>query len=184
MAEELERQDESSPVALGQRYGVPFIDLTTFRVDGEVLSMFTEDFLRRNEVCPLFRSGNVIAVAMVDPGDIFVMDEVRRMTGLEVEPFVCREIDQINAINQFYTQGAAPDIPDESDDLATSLEPDADGKTGSSESSSEPKKLEEGGFRSAGRTLGQPAHHSRHPRPGKRHPYRADPGRVDGPVPD
>jgi len=143
MAEELEKQDEGSPVALEQRYGVPFIDLSTFRVDGEVLSMFTEDFLRNYKVCPLFRSGNIIAVAMVDPGDIFIMDEVRRMTGMEVEPMVCREIDQINAINQHYTQSAAPDIPDESDDLATSLEPDADGNTSSVEGSSEPKKLEE-----------------------------------------
>jgi type II secretory ATPase GspE/PulE/Tfp pilus assembly ATPase PilB-like protein len=137
-----EKQDENSEVALGQRYGVPFIDLTSFRVDSEILSMFTEDFLRAKKICPLFRSGNVVAVAMADPGDIFVMDEVRRMTGLEVEPFVCREIDQINAINQFYTQGAAPDIPDESDDLATTLESDEDIESKDS-MSSEPKKLEE-----------------------------------------
>jgi type IV pilus assembly protein PilB len=138
---EEQKQDENSAVALEQRHNVPFIDLTTFRIDTEVLSMFTEEFLRDKKVCPLFRSGNVITLAMVKPGDIFTMDEVRRMTGMEVEPFVCREIDQINAINQFYTQSAAPDIPDETEDLAMTLEPDEEGAK--DQMSSEPKKLEE-----------------------------------------
>jgi type IV pilus assembly protein PilB len=136
-----EKQDESSQVALEQRYNVPFIDLTSFRVDSDVLSMFTEDFLRNNKVCPLFRSGNVITVAMVDPGDIFTMDEMRRMTGLEVEPFVCREIDQMNAVNQYYAQSAVPDIPDEVEEETDSLSADMDGKSG--EMSAEPRKLEE-----------------------------------------
>jgi len=140
MLEEEKKQDETSPAALEQRHGVPFIDLTTFRVDGDVLSMFPEEFLRNFKVCPLFRSGNTIALAMVEPGEIFVMDEVRRMTGLEVEPMVCRELDLYQALNQYYTAPPPPDIPDETEDLAQTLD-NAGGDAGGG--GVEPKKLEE-----------------------------------------
>ena len=142
MFEEEGKQDENSPVALEQRYGVPFIDLTTFRVDSEVLSMFPQDFLRDNLVCPLFRSGNTIALAMVEPGAIFIMDEVRRMTGLEVEPMVCRELDLYQALNQYYTTPPPPDIPDESEELAASLDPGA-AEADSGGGGDSPKRLEE-----------------------------------------
>jgi type II secretory ATPase GspE/PulE/Tfp pilus assembly ATPase PilB-like protein len=140
MLEDSEKKEDSA-VALEQRYGVPFIDLTTFRVDPEVLSMFPEEFLRAQLVCPLFRSGNTIALAMVEPGAIFVMDEVRRMTGLEVEPMVCRLLDLYQALNQYYTTAPPPDIPDESEELAASLDPNATEGTG--ELGVQPRKLEE-----------------------------------------
>ena len=143
MFEEEKKQDDTSSVALEQRYGVPFIDLTTFRVDSDVLSMFPQEFLRGNDVCPLFRSGNSVALAMVDPGDIVVMDEVRRMTGLEVEPMVCRQLDLYQALNQYYTQPSAPDIPDESEELAASLEPGIEGGSSMAEMGLDPKRLEE-----------------------------------------
>lgn len=104
---------EESGAALEQKYGVPYIDLANFRVDSEALQMFTEQFLRANKVLPLFRSGNTLAVAMVDPGDIFTIDEMRRNTGMEVEPMVCRELDWAQALNQYYSTTEAPDIPDE-----------------------------------------------------------------------
>jgi type II secretory ATPase GspE/PulE/Tfp pilus assembly ATPase PilB-like protein len=138
--DEQQKQDENSPVALEQRFGVPFIDLTTFRVDSEVLSMFPEEFLRSFEICPLFRSGNTIALAMVEPGAIFTMDEVRRMTGLEVEPMVCRKLDLYQALNQYYTTAAPPDIPDDTEEMAGTLDPAAADSGGGGV---EPKKLEE-----------------------------------------
>jgi type II secretory ATPase GspE/PulE/Tfp pilus assembly ATPase PilB-like protein len=140
MFEEESKQDESSSVALEQRYGVPFVDLTTFRVDPEVLSMFPEEFLRGQLVCPLFRSGNTVALAMVNPGEIYIMDEVRRMTGLEVEPMVCRQQDLYQALNQYYTAPPPPDIPDETADVTT-LEPDS--ALAAAEGGLEPKRLEE-----------------------------------------
>jgi type IV pilus assembly protein PilB len=84
---------EASDAEMEKRYGVTFVDLKTFKVDEEVLKMLPDDFMRENEVCPLFRTGNTIALAMADPGNIFVIDEVRRLTGLEVEPMVCRKAD-------------------------------------------------------------------------------------------
>ncbi len=143
MAEDTQQpsEQETGP-ALEQRYGVPFVDLASFRLDSEVLQMFPEQFLRNNRLIPLFRSGNTLAVAFVDPGDIFTIDEVRRMTGMEVEPMVCRELDFFGALNQYYTTPEAPDLPDEPE--VTSLDdlPEEEGGV-AAEQSLEPRKLEE-----------------------------------------
>ena len=66
--------EEDVAFVLEQKYGVPYVDLANFRVDPDVLQMFPEPFLRTNRICPLFRSGNTLAVAMVDPGGIFVIE--------------------------------------------------------------------------------------------------------------
>ncbi len=141
MADEQTPIEESGSV-LEQRYGVPFIDLTSFKLDSEVLQLFPEDFLRKNKLIPLFRSGNSLAVAMVDPGDIFTIDEVRRMTGMEVEPMVCREIDLYQALNQYYTAPTEVDVPEEPE--VTSLDdlPQEEG-VAAAEQGVEPRKLEE-----------------------------------------
>jgi type IV pilus assembly protein PilB len=141
MADEQTPVEESGSV-LEQRYGVPFIDLTTFKLDSEVLQLFPEEFLRKNKLIPLFRSGNTLAVAMVDPGDIFTIDEVRRTTGMEVEPMVCREIDLYQALNQYYTAPEPADIPDESE--ITSLDDLPEEESAAvAEQGLEPRKLEE-----------------------------------------
>ncbi|MBS4016353.1 MAG: type II/IV secretion system protein [Candidatus Latescibacteria bacterium] len=119
--------DDGVEISYEKRYGVPFIDLSQFKLDPEILSNFTEQFLREARVCPLFRSGNTLAVAMVDPHDIVTIDEVRRQTALEIETMVCREVDLLQAIAQFYSDRvAAPeeDILAEEIDITT-LEPDA-----------------------------------------------------------
>ncbi|MCL6466132.1 MAG: GspE/PulE family protein [candidate division WOR-3 bacterium] len=141
MADEQTPVEESGSV-LEQRYGVPFIDLTTFKLDSEVLQLFPEEFLRKNKLIPLFRSGNTLAVAMVDPGDIFTIDEVRRTTGMEVEPMVCREIDLYQALNQYYAAPEPADIPDEPE--VTSLDDLPEEESAAvAEQGLEPRKLEE-----------------------------------------
>ncbi|MGB9741863.1 MAG: GspE/PulE family protein [candidate division WOR-3 bacterium] len=143
MADEQQPIEESAS-ALEQKYGVPFIDLTSFKLDSEVLQLFPEEFLRNNKLIPLFRSGNTLAVAMVDPGDIYTIDEVRRMTGMEVEPMVCREIDLYQALNQYYTAPEPADLPDEPEVVSLDDIPAEEGETAAAaELTLEPKKLEE-----------------------------------------
>ncbi len=143
MADEQTPMEESGAV-LEQRYGVPFIDLTSFKLDSEVLQLFPEEFLRNNKLIPLFRSGNTLAIAMVDPGDIFNIDEVRRMTGMEVEPMVCREIDLYQALNQYYSTPEKVDIPDEPEITSLDDLPTEEGESAAvQEMGLEPKKLEE-----------------------------------------
>jgi len=140
-------ESQESGTALEQRFGVPFIDLTTFRIDPETLHIFPEQFLRTNKLIPLFRSGNTLAVAMVDPGDIFTIDEVRRTTGMEVEPMVCRELDLYQALNQYYATTETHELPDEPeitslDDLPAE-EAEGGAAAAAAEQGLEPRKLEE-----------------------------------------
>jgi len=127
---------------LEEKYGVPFVDLSNFKVDAEVLQLFPEPFLRDKKLLPLFRSGNTLAVAMADPGDIPSIDEIRRMTGMEVEPMVCRDMDFFEALNQHYSAPETPDLPDEDEVLSLDdLPEDEDGAA--AEQDTAPRKLEE-----------------------------------------
>jgi type IV pilus assembly protein PilB len=138
------KSDNKVEIAYERQFGVPFVDLLQFKLDPELLANFTEEFLRNNRVCPLFRAGNALAVAMVDPHDIVTIDELRRQTGLEIEPMVCRESDLIEVINQFF---GARGVTGEEELVAeepevTTLEPDS-GPEGSAELDVAPRKLEE-----------------------------------------
>jgi len=139
--------DESLEISYEQKYGVPFIDLTQFKFDPELLANFTETFLRDHKVFPLFRSGNTLAVAMVDPHDIVTVDEIRRQIGLEIETMVCRVVDLYQVISQHYSSTPTTEteieeeVTSEETDITT-LEPDV-GEEGSTELDMAPRKLEE-----------------------------------------
>jgi type II secretory ATPase GspE/PulE/Tfp pilus assembly ATPase PilB-like protein len=135
--------DSESGAALAQRYGVPFVDLANFKIDSEVLQMFPEQFLRTKQVIPLFRAGNTLAAAFVDPGDIFNVDEVRRMTGMEVEPMVCRDLELQEALNQYYSATQTADLPDEPESMSLDDLPDEEETGAQAEMSAEPRKIEE-----------------------------------------
>lgn len=137
--------EEGIEISYEQRYGVPFVDLSQFKLDPELLSNFSEQFLRNHKVCPLFRSGNALAVAMVDPHDIVTIDEIRRQTGLDIETMVCRETDLLQAISQYYTTSVTkPEeeelLPEEPD--ITTIEPET-GLENATELDLGPRKLEE-----------------------------------------
>ncbi|MEO0091358.1 MAG: GspE/PulE family protein [candidate division WOR-3 bacterium] len=135
--------DEDLELSLERQYGVPYIDLLQFKLDPELLGSFPEQFLRNSKVCPLFRSGNILAVAMVDPHDIVTIDELRRQTGLEIEPMVCKESDLLQVINQFYStqvETTAEEVLPEPEEIAT-IEPDEE--VGVAELDASPRKLEE-----------------------------------------
>jgi len=134
------RDGEGIEISYEQQYGVPFIDLSQFKLDPKILSDFNEQFLRNHKICPLFRSGNVLAIAMVDPNDIITIDEIRRQTGLEIETMVCRDSDLFQAISQYYTspvQQSKEEVALDDPDIA-SLEPED-----SAELDLAPRKLEE-----------------------------------------
>ncbi len=144
---EINRPDEKGvEISYEQRFGVPFIDLSQFKLDSEILSGFTEEFLRNHKVCPLFRSGNTLAVAMVDPHDIVTIDEIRRQTGLEIETMVCRDSDLYQVISQYYNvpveEPKAEDLTEPEEVDITTIEPDEDSAL-SAELDLAPRELEE-----------------------------------------
>ncbi len=83
---------------LGEQWGVPYVDLTDIRVLEEVTSTVTQELARRFKVMPIEREARRITLAMKNPLDIFAIDEIRLITGLEVEPVIATEEDILLAI--------------------------------------------------------------------------------------
>ena len=98
---------------LGRMYSLPTVALSEMDVSTEVTSLIPEDVATRFQVVPVARQGRVLKVAMSNPSNIFAIDDIKFITGLEVQPVVCTESDVKAAINKFY---------DSADSLKTVLE--------------------------------------------------------------
>jgi type IV pilus assembly protein PilB len=87
---------------LGEQWGVPYVDLSEMRIPEDVTSAVTQELARRFKVIPIARELKRVTLAMRNPLDIFAIDEIRLITGKEVEPVIATEEDIINAISANY----------------------------------------------------------------------------------
>lgn len=87
---------------LGEQWGVPYVDLSDVVIEEDVIYCVGQEIARRFKVVPLERSGNKLTLAMKNPLDIFAIDEIRLITGKEVEPVIATEEDIIAAITANY----------------------------------------------------------------------------------
>ncbi|MBI2841839.1 MAG: type II secretion system ATPase GspE [Armatimonadetes bacterium] len=87
---------------LGEQYGVPFIDLTEVEPEPEALRMVSQEVARRQKVLPVAVKNDKLSLAMKNPLDIFAIDEIRLMTGIEVEPMIAVEDEIVAAVGRFY----------------------------------------------------------------------------------
>ncbi len=87
---------------LGEQWGVTYVDLTEIQIPEDVVSAVTQELARRFKVIPIERSPKRITLAMKNPLDIFAIDEIRLITGKEVEAVIATEEDIINAISANY----------------------------------------------------------------------------------
>ncbi len=87
---------------LSQQYHIPPIDLSKFTVDPAVVKLVPADVVQKYQVMPIKRSGAVLSLAMVDPTDIFAIDDIKFMTGYDVEPMVASEGAVSAALSKYY----------------------------------------------------------------------------------
>jgi type IV pilus assembly protein PilB len=85
---------------LGKQWGIPFADLTERQVDKELVKQLPRHLLQRLRAVPLEQTGRKLTVAMVNPLDIFAIDQLRLVVGLEIEPVIATEDDISNALSQ------------------------------------------------------------------------------------
>jgi type IV pilus assembly protein PilB len=87
--------------ALSAKFGVDIIDLTATPVDPLVVSLVPERTCRRYELVPVrYLDENTLLVAMADPANVFAIDDLRIVTGLDVQPAVANEEDIRDAISR------------------------------------------------------------------------------------
>lgn len=87
---------------LSQQYGVPSINLSSVQIDPSVVKLVPPEVVQKYLVMPIRRAGSVITLAMVDPSDVFAMDDIKFMTGYDIEPVVTSEGSIKALINKYY----------------------------------------------------------------------------------
>src|SRR5688572_20836242 len=94
--------DDMITAVLSRQYGIPSVNLDLFSIDSSVLSLIPQEVAQKHSVLPLSRVGATLTLAMVDPTNVFAMDDVKFMTGLNVEPVVVAEGSVQQAIAKYY----------------------------------------------------------------------------------
>src|SRR5687768_15376474 len=95
-------RDEEITSLLSRQYGVPSINLDHFEVDPAIIKIIPAETSRKYQILPLSRSGATLTIAMADPTNVFAMDDIKFMTGYNVEPVVASETSLEEAIEKYY----------------------------------------------------------------------------------
>ncbi len=101
-------KDEEITALLSKQYGVPSINLAQFDIDASVIKLVPAETAHKYQIVPLSRSGATLTIAMTDPTNVFAMDDIKFMTGYNVEPVVASEGAVLDAIQKYYGAGAKP----------------------------------------------------------------------------
>jgi type IV pilus assembly protein PilB len=112
-------QEDKLMTFLSKQYGVPYVDLSKFQINPAVIKHIPADVAQKYRIMPINRSGATITIAMVDPSNIFAIDDIKFMTGYNVEAVVATEGAIVDAIKKYYggakslvpqRPGAAPSV--------------------------------------------------------------------------
>jgi type IV pilus assembly protein PilB len=95
-------KDEEITSLLSKQYGVPSISLNQFEVDPAVIKLVPAETAHKYQIIPLSRVGATLTIAMTDPTNVFALDDLKFMTGYNVEPVVAWETAVLDAIQKYY----------------------------------------------------------------------------------
>ena len=102
-------KEEDLIAALGKQLGLPHIDLSKYQNKPELVNLIPEKIARRYELIALDKVEDTLTIGMVDPLNVFAIDEVQRITRCKVEPIVCTKSGIVSAIEKYYK--ARPESP-------------------------------------------------------------------------
>lgn len=91
---------------LSQQYRVPAVDLATVEIDPELARVVTKEVCERHKIIPISRAGSSLIVAMSDPTNLHAIDDIKFLTGYNVEPVVASETAIQTAIEKLFAQPA------------------------------------------------------------------------------
>jgi type IV pilus assembly protein PilB len=94
--------DDDITSLLSRKYGVPSINLAFFEIDPVVIKLIPMEVAQKYMVVPLSRVGSTLTIASTDPTNVFAMDDIKFMTGFNVEPVVATEASIMEALEKYY----------------------------------------------------------------------------------
>ena len=101
--------DDEITSFLSTQYRLPAIDLDEFEVDAEVIRLVSREVCEKHKILPVSRSGSSLIVAMADPTNLHAIDDIKFLTGYNVEPVVASETAIHAAIERYYNVGPSYD---------------------------------------------------------------------------
>src|SRR5215210_96727 len=104
--------DDVITAVLSRQYGVPSINLHLFHIEQETINLISQEVALKYTVLPISKVGATLTLAMADPTNVFAMDDIKFMTGLNVEPVIASETSIHAAIGRYYSSSKSIDIFD------------------------------------------------------------------------
>jgi len=124
--------EESLVEFLSRQYGVPAVNLPTQDIEPSIIKFIPYEVANKYQIFPISKNGASLKLAMTDPSNVFAIDDVKFMTGYDVQPMVASESAIKEAISKFYEQsdlqGAIKgiDLDNENLDLIQESDDDVD----------------------------------------------------------
>jgi type IV pilus assembly protein PilB len=110
---------------LSKQYGVPSINLKEFEIDPEVIKLISKEVSEKHQCIPVNRAGASLILAMSDPSNIFAIDDIKFITGYNVEVVVASEQAIKEAIEKYYAE-KGPDAQSIFDEFGDDVSIDKD----------------------------------------------------------
>jgi len=140
--------DDEITAILSRQYGVPSINLSFFDIDPSIVKLIPVDTAQKYQILPLSRVGSTLTIAMIDPTNVFAMDDIKFMTGFNIEPVVASETAIREAIDKYYGSTHAIELKRVMEDIAV-IDQKLDGDDTSLELASEEEAIDLEGLEQA-----------------------------------
>jgi len=137
--------EEDIAQGLSKQFGYPSINLSKFDIDEKIMELIKPEIARKHIVMPVHRIGSILTLAMADPSNLFVQEEIRFSTNLRIQAVIAPESSILEAIDKYYgsstgieaqrfleeiemddSDGSSIELMDEDDDYAYEGEEDED----------------------------------------------------------
>jgi type IV pilus assembly protein PilB len=105
--------------ALGKQLNVPFITLSHYELDESILKSIPRNMVHKYKIMPVDKTGDTLTIALTDPGNLFILDELKLLTKCDIVPVISFESDIVEAINRYYG-----DEGNEGDEIAPLVDDD------------------------------------------------------------
>ena len=109
--------EEDLMVLLVRELHIPFINLRKYKIDPALKDMVAEKVARQYHMIPLSALENTLTIAIADPLDIFALDDLKSLTGREIDVVMSTDTDILSAIDNYYGTAAASSVQEVSKDI-------------------------------------------------------------------
>ena len=110
---------------LAKQYGVPAINLAEFDIEADVIALIPKDVARKHRVIPVNRADKTLIVAMSDPSNILAIDDLKFLTGYNIEVVVASEVSVTEALARYY-EDKAEELKFDMDEMLSGIDEDVE----------------------------------------------------------